>query len=101
VETVAFTFSHLGETSSLERDRLSLKTGARRERQLAQDPGSNIWYSRLGETRSFGENTRFLHCSRMQNTETIPKSQFNQWQATITASIPHEYGLHLENMEKS
>jgi len=68
------------------------------ERQLAQVLGNNFWYSRLGETGSSGRKYQvsplFTRAKHINNT----KSQFNQYQATIIASIPHEYDLNPENI---
>ncbi|QCE03926.1 hypothetical protein DEO72_LG8g1958 [Vigna unguiculata] len=70
-EQGAFTFSRLGETSSPERDELSLKIGARRLSDSSckfqgATSGALAW-ARLAR---LGEHTRVLHCSRMQQQTT-------------------------------
>jgi len=38
-----------------------------------ENPREHFWHSRLGEPHSHGRNTRFLHCSRVQQPDIQSK----------------------------
>jgi len=54
----------------------------------------------LGETSSPGQKYQGSPLFTRAKHRNSTKSQFDQYQATITTSIPHEYDLNPENMRK-
>jgi len=69
---MAFVFSRIGETSSLEQDGLSLKIGAHH----LSDSSCNSSWARLA---CLGENTRFFYYSRAQQPSIRTKQCFNRF----------------------
>jgi len=86
---VAYAFSRLGETSSPERDKLSLKTGARHLSDNSHKQhgrvATNLAYARHAR---LGEKTRTLHCS------CWPTSIFHQSKAQISFTTLYTPHIH-------
>jgi len=92
VKQCAFTFSHLGETLSPERDGFSLKIGARRLRDNSRKLQGALLVLSLGQDSLAWAKTpssSTVHACHNQAFET--KQCFISSQAIITTNKPHNH----------